>query len=156
MTSIGNDFATKVDNTERAKQVAQVASVAMIMYGSVMFAEIIRGVLKGDLDDEDFKLMPKDFSQFMRRLDRTGLSSAPGAAAINLAFPYKRGWWDTTQARIVNEILGPLGGDLTALGDALISGKNNAWERLFGQMLPSAKPLMKGKKKKKRVTPGYD
>jgi hypothetical protein len=156
MTSIGNDFATKVDNTERAKQVAQVASVAMIMYGSVMFAEIIRGVLKGDLDEEDFKLMPKDFSQFMRRLDRTGLSSAPGAAAINLAFPYKRGWWDTTQSRIMNEVLGPLGGDLTALGDALISGKNNAWERLFGQVVPVAKPLMRGKKKKKRVKPGYN
>jgi hypothetical protein len=157
MTSIGNDFATKVDNTERAKQVAQVASVAMIMYGSVMFAEIIRGVLKGDLDEEDFKLMPKDFSQFMRRLDRTGLSSAPGAAAINLTFPYKRGWWDTTQSRIMNEVLGPLGGDLTALGDALISGKNNAWERLLGQVVPSAKPLLKGtKKKKQRVTPGYD
>ena len=150
MTSIGNDFATKVDNVERAKQVAQVASVAMIMYGSVMFAEIIRGVLKGDLDEEDFKLMPDDFAQFMRRLDRTGLSSAPGAVAINLAFPYKRGWWDTTQSRIMNELLGPLGGDLTALGDALISGKNNSWDRLLGQAMPSAKPLLKKKKRVRR------
>ena len=157
MTSIGNDFATKTSNVERAKQVAQVASVAMVMYGSVMFAEIIRGVLKGDLDEEDFKLIPKDFAQFMRRIDRTGLLTAPGAAMINLTFPYKRGWWDTTQSRIMNEVLGPLGGDLTALGDALISGKKNAWERLFGQVVPSAKPLMRGKtKKKKRVGPGYN
>ena len=76
---------------------------------------------------------------------------------INLTFPYKRGWWDTTQSRIMNEVLGPLGGDLTALGDALISGKKNAWERLFGQVVPSAKPLMRGKtRKKKRVGPGYN
>jgi len=149
MTSIGNDFATKTSNVERAKQVAQVASVAMIMYGSVMFAEIIRGVLKGDLDEEDFKLMPKDFAQFMRRLDRTGLSSAPGAVAINLGFPYKRGWWDTTEARVMNELLGPLGGDLTSLGDSLISGKNNSWDRLLGQLLPAAKPLLSNKKKKR-------
>ena len=150
MTSIGNDFATKTSNVERAKQVAQVASVAMIMYGSVMFAEIIRGVLKGDLDEEDFKLMPDDFAQFMRRLDRTGLSSAPGAVAINLAFPYKRGWWDTTQSRVMNELLGPLGGDLTSLGDALISGKNNSWDRLLGQAVPSVKPLLKKKRTKRR------
>ena len=149
MTSIGNDFATKTSNVERAKQVAQVASVAMIMYGSVMFAEIIRGVLKGDLDEEDFKLMPKDFAQFMRRLDRTGLSSAPGAVAINLGFPYKRGWWDTTQSRIMNELLGPLGGDLTALGDSLISGKNNSWDRLLGQAMPAIKPLLRDKKRRK-------
>ena len=157
MTSIGNDFATKTSNVERAKQVAQVASVAMIMYGSVMFAEIIRGVLKGDLDEEDFKLMPDDFAQFMRRLDRTGLSSAPGAVAINLAFPYKRGWWDTTQSRVMNELLGPLGGDLTAFGDALISGKNNSWQRLLGQAVPSAKPLLSKKQrdlKRKRSMSG--
>ena len=154
MTSIGNDFATKTSNIERAKQVAQVASVAMIMYGSVMFAEVIRGVLKGDLDEEDFKLMPDDFAQFMRRLDRTGLSSAPGAVAINLAFPYKRGWWDTTQSRVMNELLGPLGGDLTAFGDALISGKNNSWNRLLGQAAPSLKPLLKDKRTKRRSMKG--
>ena len=150
MTSIGNDFATKTSNVERGKQVAQVASVAMVMYGSVMFAEIIRGALKGDLDEEDFKLIPKDFAQFMRRLDRTGLSSAPGAVAINLAFPYKRGWWDTTQSRIMNELLGPLGGDLSALGDALLSNKSDAWTRLAGQMVPSTKPLIKKKARVKR------
>jgi hypothetical protein len=39
----------------------------------------------------------------------------------------------------------------------LISGKNNAWERLLGQVVPSSKPLLKGaKKKEQRVTPGYD
>ena len=150
MTSIGNDFATKTSNVERGKQVAQVASVAMVMYGSVMFAEIIRGALKGDLDEEDFKLIPNDFAQFMRRLDRTGLSSAPGAVAINLAFPYKRGWWDTTQSRIMNELLGPLGGDLSALGDALLSDKSDAWTRLASQMVPSAKPLIKKKARVKR------
>jgi hypothetical protein len=148
MTSIGNDLATKTSNIERAKQVAQVGSVAMVMYGSVMFAEIIRGVLKGDLDEEDFKLMPDDFAQFMRRLDRTGLSSAPGAVAINLMFPYKRGWWDTTQSRVMNELLGPLGGDLTALGDALISGKNNSWQRLVQQAAPTTKPLFNKKRKR--------
>ena len=85
----------------------------------------------------------------MRRLDRTGLSSAPGAVAINLGFPYKRGWWDTTEARVMNELLGPLGGDLTSLGDSLISGKNNSWDRLLGQLLPAAKPLLSNKKKKR-------
>ena len=85
-----------------------------------MFAEIIRGAIKGDLDDDDFEIKPKDFQQFMRRLDRTGLLTAPGTAAVNLTFPYKRGWWDTTQSRMMGELLGPLGGDATAFGDALL------------------------------------
>ena len=144
LTSVGNDFATKVDNVERAKQVGKVAVTAMAMYGAVMFAEIIRGAIKGDLDDDDFEIKPKDFQQFMRRLDRTGLLTAPGTAAVNLTFPYKRGWWDTTQSRMMGELLGPLGGDATAFGDALLSDKDDAWGRFVGQMLPLSKPLMGG------------
>jgi len=142
LTSVGNDFATKVDNTERAKQVGKVAVTAMAMYGAVIFAEIIRGAIKGDLDDDDFKIQPKDFQQFMRRLDRTGLLTAPGTAAVNLTFPYKRGWWDTTQSRMMGELLGPLGGDATAFGDTLLSDKEDAWGRFVGQMIPLSKPLM--------------
>ena len=140
MTSIGNDFATKVDNVERAKQVGKVASTAMVMYGSVMFAEMIRGAIRGDLDDEDFEIIPKDFSQFMRRLDRTGLLSAPGAAMVNLTFPYKRGWWDSTQSRVFGEVLGPVGGDVSAFGDTLLKG--DGWERFLGQVIPLSKPAL--------------
>ena len=140
MTSIGNDFATKVDNVERAKQVGKVASTAMVMYGSVMFAEMIRGAIRGDLDDEDFEIIPKDFSQFMRRLDRTGLLSAPGAAMVNLTFPYKRGWWDSTQSRVFGEVLGPVGGDVSAFGDTLLKG--DGWQRFLGQVIPLSKPAL--------------
>ena len=77
ITSVGNDFANKVDNVERAKQVGKVATTAMAMYGAVMFAEIMRGAIKGDLDEDDFTLTGGDFNQFMRRLDRTGLLTAP-------------------------------------------------------------------------------
>jgi hypothetical protein len=140
MTSIGNDFATKVDNVERAKQVGKVASTAMVMYGSVMFAEMIRGAIRGDLDDEDFEIIPKDFSQFMRRLDRTGLLSAPGAAMVNLTFPYKRGWWDSTQSRVFGELLGPVGGDVSAFGDTLLKG--DGWQRFLGQVIPLSKPAL--------------
>ena len=142
LTSIGKDFATKVDNTERAKQVGKVAVTAMTMYGAVMFAEILRGVIRGDLDDEDLEVIPKDFQQFIRRLDRTGLLTAPGTALVNLTFPYKRGWWDSTQGRIFGEVLGPLGGDASALGDALLSNKDNAWLRFLGQTLPLSKHIM--------------
>ena len=146
LTSVGNDMATKVDNVERAKMVGKVGATAMAMYGAVMFSEIIRGAIRGDLDDEDFKAIPGDFNQFVRRLDRTGLLSAPGTMAVNLAFPYKRGWWDSTQARMVSEALGPLGGDLTTFGDTLIDPKKGGWKRLLGQLIPMTKPFVKGKK----------
>jgi len=148
LTSVGNDFAHSVDNVERAKVVGKVGATAMAMYGAVMFSEIIRGAIKGDLDEDDFKAIPGDFNQFVRRLDRTGLLSAPGTMAVNLAFPYKRGWWDSTQARIVSEALGPLGGDLTAFGDSLIDPKKDGWKRLLGQLVPTTKPFLKGSKEK--------
>ena len=110
-----------------------------MMYGAVMFAEIIRAALKGDLDEDDFKALPDDFRVFMRRLDRTGLLTAPGTLGINLAFPYKRGWWDTAEARITGEALGPIGGDVFALGDALIENKEKTWERLLKQLVPTTK-----------------
>jgi hypothetical protein len=155
LTSVGNDMATKVDNVERAKMVGKVGATAMAMYGAVMFSEIIRGAIRGDLDDDDFEALPQDFNQFVRRLDRTGLLSAPGTMAVNLAFPYKRGWWDSTQARMVSEALGPLGGDLTTFGDTLIDPKKDGWKRLLGQLVPMTKPILKtGKGKKKRQSSG--
>ena len=153
VTSVGSDFATKVDNVERAKQVGKVAAAAMGMYGMVMFAEIMRGAIKGDLDEDDFEVAPKDFQQFIRRLDRTGLLTAPGTAAVNLTFPYKRGWWDTTQGRIMGELTGPLGGDVTAFGDAMLSDKNNAWGRFVGQMIPLSKGIMEDRSgRQRRIT----
>ena len=153
VTSVGSDFATKVDNVERAKQVGKVAAAAMGMYGMVMFAEIMRGAIKGDLDEDDFEVAPKDFQQFIRRLDRTGLLTAPGTAAVNLTFPYKRGWWDTTQGRIMGELTGPLGGDVTAFGDAMLSDKNNAWGRFVGQMIPLSKGIMEDRGgRQRRIT----
>ena len=44
----------------------------------------------------------------------------------------------------MGELLGPLGGDATAFGDALLSDKDDAWGRFVGQMLPLSKPLMGG------------
>ena len=148
MTALGNDFATKVDNKERAKMLAKVTSVAMVMYGSVMFAEVLRGAIKGDLDEEDFDFIP-DWNTFVRRLERTGLGGPIGAIVTNLGFPYKRGWWDTTQSRIMNEILGPIGGTLTDVGDTILSDKEGKWTRLVGQLVPTAKPLLPDTKKRK-------
>ena len=153
LTSVGNDFAHKVDNVERAKQVGKVMTTAVAMYGAVMFSEIIRGAIKGDLDDDDFTLTGGDFNQFIRRLDRTGLLSAPGALAVNLAFPYKRGWWDSTESRIMSELTGPLGGDATALGDTLLKNDAAAWHRFMSQLVPTLKhvvPKPESKKKRKK------
>ena len=139
LVAVGNDFAHSPNNIEKAKTVGQTLAVASMMYGAVMFAEIIRAALKGDLDEDDFKALPDDFRVFMRRLDRTGLLTAPGTLGINLAFPYKRGWWDTAEARITGEALGPIGGDVFALGDALIENKEKTWERLLKQLVPTTK-----------------
>ena len=147
MTALGNDFATKVDNKERAKMLAKVTSVAMVMYGSVMFAEVLRGAIKGDLDEEDFDFIP-DWNTFVRRLERTGLGGPIGAIVTNLGFPYKRGWWDTTQSRIMNELLGPIGGTLSDVGDTILSDKDGKWMRLVGQLVPTAKPLLPDAKKR--------
>jgi len=153
LTSVGNDFAHKVDNVERAKQVGKVMTTAVAMYGAVMFSEIIRGAIKGDLDDDDFTFTGGDFNQFMRRLDRTGLLSAPGALAVNMAFPYKRGWWDSTESRIMSELTGPLGGDAVGLGDALLKNDAAAWHRFMSQLVPTLKnvvPKPESKKKRKK------
>ncbi len=64
---------------ERAKQVGKVMTTAVAMYGAVMFSEIIRGAIKGDLDEDDMTVTGGDFRTFVRRVDRTGLLSAPGA-----------------------------------------------------------------------------
>ena len=114
MTAVGNDIATKVDNVEKAKQVGRIATTMVAMYGAVMFAEIMRAVIKGDLDEDDMTITGGDFRTFVRRVDRTGLLSAPGAMLLNLSFPYKRGWWDSPEARIWGELGGPIGGDLSA------------------------------------------
>ena len=156
MTAVANDFARTPSNIEKAKTAGQTLAVMSMMYGAVMFAEVIRGALRGDLDEEDFEVVPGDFQQFMRRLDRTGLLTAPGALFVNLAFPYKRGWWDTTEGRVTGELLGPLGGDLFALGDALMGDKKNAWTRLLHQVIPLSKravPIPKKKKKKSKSLP---
>ena len=153
LVSLGNDIAHKVDNVERAKQVGKVMSTVMAMYGAVMFAQILRGSIKGDLDEEDFKPIPGDFKEFTKRLDRTGLLSAPGALAVNLAFPYKRGWWDSTEGRMMGELVGPLGGDITALGDALLSDKDDAWKRVMRQWVPLTKRFMDTKQSKRKKRP---
>jgi hypothetical protein len=152
MTSVGADLATKVDNVERAKQVAKITATVAAMYGAVMFAEIIRGAIKGDLDDDDFKIGGGDFRTFMRRLDRTGLLSPAGALLVNLSFPYKRGWWDTPEARIFGEFGGPIGGDLTALMEMFTDNKNNELTRLLRQVVPMSKTVTTLPKKQKRIT----
>ena len=40
------------------------------MYGAVMFAEMMRSAIKGEVDEEDTKIVPEDFKTFMRRVDR--------------------------------------------------------------------------------------
>ena len=152
MTAIGNDFASKVDNVERAKQAGQLIATITAMYGAVMFAEILRGAIKGDLDEDDMTVTGGDFRTFVRRVDRTGLLSAPGAAIVNLAFPYKRGWWDSPEARIFGEFGGPIGGDLAALMKTALDGKPGAWKKLVRQIVPMSKQLIDLPPKKKRST----
>ena len=150
MTSVGNDFAGKVDNIERAKQGGRILAAITAMYGAVMFAEIIRGAIKGDLDDDDMTVTGGDFRSFVRRVDRTGLLSAPGAMIVNLAFPYKRGWWDSPEARIFGEFGGPIGGDLAGLMKAAIDDKPGSWRKLVRQIVPMSKKLVDLPPKKKR------
>ena len=150
MTSVGNDFAGKVDNIERAKQGGRILAAITAMYGAVMFAEIIRGAIKGDLDDDDMTVTGGDFRSFVRRVDRTGLLSAPGAMIVNLAFPYKRGWWDSPEARIWGEFGGPIGGDLAGLMKAAMDDKPGSWRKLVRQIVPMSKKLVDLPPKKKR------
>ena len=150
MTAVGNDIATKVDNVEKAKQVGRIATTMVAMYGAVMFAEIMRAVIKGDLDEDDMTITGGDFRTFVRRVDRTGLLSAPGAMLLNLSFPYKRGWWDSPEARIWGELGGPIGGDLSALMKTGFDRRPGSAQRLIRQMIPMSKQLIDLPPKKKR------
>ena len=154
MTAVGNDIATKVSNVEKAKQIGRIATTVAAMYGAVMFAEIMRGIIKGDLDEDDMTITGGDFRTFVRRVDRTGLLSAPGAMLLNLSFPYKRGWWDSPEARIWGELGGPIGGDLSALMKTGFDRRPGSAQRLVRQMIPMSKQLIalppKKKRKKKR------
>ena len=157
LNSIVTDLATKVDNTQRAKQVGQLAVTAASMYGAVMFAEIMRGAIKGDLEDDDFKVNPEDFKTFMRRLDRTGLVSAPGAMALNFAAPYKSWGGERGSDRIV-ELGGVFASDMKATLDFYLSKKGEKdFNRLFGQIFPTSRVFMdknKDKTKNKRKNKG--
>jgi hypothetical protein len=150
MTAVGNDIATKVDNVEKAKQVGRIMAAVTAMYGAVMFAEIMRAAIKGDLDEDDMKIGGGDFRTFMRRIDRTGLLSAPGAMILNLAFPYKRGWWDSPEARIWGELGGPIGGDISQLMKTGFDRRPGSAQRLIRQMIPMSKQLVDLPPKKKR------
>ena len=86
----------------------------------------------------------------MRRIDRTGLLSAPGAMILNLAFRYKRGWWDSPEARIWGELGGPIGGDISQLMKTGFDRRPGAAQRLIRQMVPMSKQLVDLPPKKKR------
>ena len=148
----------KVSNVERAKQAGRLVAAMTAMYGAVMFAEIIRGAIKGDLDEDDATLTGGDFRSFIRRLDRTGLLSAPGAMAVNLAFPYKRGWWDTPEARLVGELGGPILGDATEMLGQATDPKDDSFARLVRQIMPLSKKFieMDYEKKSDKKTSGFN
>jgi hypothetical protein len=152
MTAVGNDMANKVSNVEQAKQAGKILVAMTTMYGAVMFAEIIRGAIKGDLDEDDATITGGDFRSFVRRLDRTGLLSAPGAMAVNLAFPYKRGWWDTPEARLVGELGGPILGDMTEILGQATDPKDDSFGRLVRQIMPLSKKVIPPNYKKKSTT----
>ena len=150
MTAVGNDIATKVSSVEKAKQVGRIMAAMTAMYGAVMFAEVMRAAIKGDLDEEDMTITGGDFRTFMRRVDRTGLLSAPGAMLLNLSFPYKRGWWDSPEARIWGELGGPIGGDISQLMKTGFDRRPGSAQRLIRQMVPMSKQLIDLPPKKKR------
>ena len=160
LTSVGTDFATKVDNVERAKQVGKLSVAAAGMYGAVIFAEILRGAIKGDLDEDDFKVKPEDWKTFMRRVDRMGVLSAPGSVAANLSFPSKAWYGDTGTNRMVRELTGPFGSDIAGTLDFVMSDKGKKdLHRLLKQVSPTAgmivpKPASKKKKRKKKGPAG--
>ena len=163
MTAVGNDMANKVHNIEQAKQIGRIVVAMTTMYGAVMFAEIIRGAIKGDLDEDDMTLTGGDFRSFVRRLDRTGLLSAPGAMAVNLAFPYKRGWWDTPEARLVGELGGPILGDAAEIMAQATDPKDDSFGRLARQVMPLSKKVIppnykkkSSNKTKKRKSPSWN
>jgi hypothetical protein len=157
LTSVGTDFATKVDNIERAKQVGKLTVAAASMYGAVIFADILRGAIKGDLDDEDFNIKPEDWKTFMRRVDRMGVLSAPGSAAANLTFPSKAWYGDTGTNRMVRELTGPFGSDMAGTLDFIMSKKGEKdLRRLIGQVAPISRSVLpKQERKRKKSTKSY-
>ena len=151
LTSVGTDFATKVDNVERAKQAGKLSVAAAGMYGAVIFAEILRGAIKGDLDEKDFDIKPEDWKTFMRRVDRMGVLSAPGSVAANLTFPSKAWYGDTGTNRMVRELTGPFGSDVAGTLDFLMSKKGEKdLRRLLGQVAPVTRQILPQQKKTKK------
>ena len=154
LTSIGRNMADKVDNVERSKQMGKILVAGATMYGGVMFAEMMRAAIKGDLEDEDFDILPKDYKTFMHRVDRMGVLGAPGSLIANLTFPSKAWYGDTGTNRMVRELTGPLGSDMAATLDYLMSDKKQL-RRLLGQISPTTRMLPSGpstRNKKKRGT----
>ena len=149
LTSIGRNMADKVDNVERAKQGGKMLVAGATMYGGVMFAEMMRAAIKGDLEDEDFEVLPNDFKTFLRRVDRMGVLGAPGALLANLAYPSKAWYGDTGTNRMVRELTGPLGSDMAATLDYLMSDKKQL-RKLLGQIAPTTRYIDSRTKKKTR------
>jgi hypothetical protein len=150
LTSVGSDFATKVDNVEKAKQVGKLTVATASMYGAVVFAEILRGAIKGTLDDDDLKVKPEDWRTFMRRVDRMGVLSAPGSAAAAMTFPSQAWYGDTGTNRIVRELTGPFGSDMAGVLDFLMSDKGTKdLKKLLGQISPTTKYVFPGQSKRK-------
>ena len=151
LASTARNFADKVNNVERAKQAGNLIVAGAGMYGTVVFGEILRAAIKGDLDEEDFEVMPKDLETLIRRADRMGVGGAPGAMASNLFFPSKHWYGDTGQNRLVRE-LGPVGGDFAAMLNYLMSDEKGQEQfiRLMGQVAPMSKQILPKPKKKNR------
>ena len=158
LTSVGRNMADKVDNVERAKQVGKLTVAGASMYGAVMFAEMMRSAIKGEVDEEDTKIVPEDFKTFMRRVDRMGVLGAPGSMAANLTFPSKAWYGDTGTNRLVRELTGPLGSDMAGTLDFLMSKKGEKdLRKLLGQIAPTSRQILpkqkKTKKKRKKKGP---
>ena len=150
LTSVGADFATKVDNVERAKQVGKLSVATASMYGAVVFAEILRGAIKGTLDEDDLKVRPEDWKTFMRRVDRMGVLSAPGSAAAAMTFPSQAWYGDTGTNRMVRELTGPFGSDMAGVLDFLMSKKGEKdLRKLLGQISPTTRYVFPGQSKRK-------
>ena len=150
LTSVGADFATKVDNVERAKQVGKLTVATASMYGAVIFAEILRGAIKGDLDEDDLKIRPEDWKTFMRRVDRMGVLSAPGSAAAAMTFPSQAWYGDTGTNRMVRELTGPFGSDMAGVLDFLMSKKGEKdLRKLLGRISPTTRYVFPGQSKRK-------
>ena len=149
LASTARNFADKVNNTERAKQAGHLIVAGAGMYGAVVFGEILRSAIKGDLDEEDFEVMPKDLETLMRRADRMAVGGAPGAFAGAMFFPGKAWYGDTAQNRLVRE-LGPVGGDFASMLNYLMSDKKGQEQflRLMGQVVPMSKRILPKPKRK--------